>query len=174
MGAKSDFSYTVSVSKNSRVGWAVVPVAVLLTCFSLSAQKANPRRPGADGRFASAVELTSKKGVEAKLPPHISTLLGLTHETECPVKQGVNRVGKLVRGIDVSTANKHDVVLLLVDESVNDQTLYLTSAKGTLRRIVSVKAGTGRVARVTPADRAAFEKEKQFWADRLAPASAAK
>jgi hypothetical protein len=61
-----------------------------------------------------------------------------------------------------------------VDENVNDQTLYLTSAKGTLRRIVSVKAGTGRVARVTPADRAAFEKEKQFWADRLGPASAAK
>ena len=119
-------------------------------------------------RFAGVVDRTFHQGVHAKLPPHISTLLGISQEQECAVKQGVVRAGARVRGIDVSVANKHDVVLFVVDEAANDQTLYLTSPAGKLRRVVSVKAGQGQVSRITKEDREAFEKEKQFWGNRLA------
>jgi hypothetical protein len=76
----------------------------------------------------------------------------------------------MVEGIDVSIANKSNVVLFVVDETANDQTLYLTSPAGRLRRGVVVKAGVGPGSRITDKDRKAFEVEKQFWADHLAPA----
>jgi hypothetical protein len=84
--------------------------------------------------------------------------------------QGMVRTGKVVQGFDVSLANKNDVVLFVVNETTNDQTLYLTSPEGTLRRMVSVEGGIGKVRRITNQDRKAFEKEKQSWLDRLSPA----
>lgn len=128
----------------------------------------------AQAKFAQDAEKVFQEGVPAKLPPHISTLLGLTRETDCPVKQLSVRTGKVVQGFDVSVSNKKDIILFVVDESASDQTLYLTSPTGTLRKLVRVKAGEGAVARVTGQDKNAFEKEKQFWADRLAPARASK
>jgi len=50
----------------------------------------------------------------------------------------------------------------------------LTSRQGVLRKVVSVKQGVGEIRRITSEDKKAFEKEKQFWLDRLAPASASK
>jgi hypothetical protein len=126
------------------------------------------------GSFAQAADATFRKGVHAKLPPHISTLLGLSKEQECPVMQGVLRNGNLVQGIDVSATKKNDVVLFTVDESASEQTLYLTSPQGTLRKVVSVKAGVGDVVPITDSYQSAFKKEKQFWIDRLAPSGPAK
>jgi hypothetical protein len=80
----------------------------------------------------------------------------------------------VVQGFDVSVTNHKNVVLFVVDEATNDQTLYLTSPAGTLRKMVTVKAGVGAEARIADKDKKAFEKEKQFWIARLAPAPAAK
>jgi hypothetical protein len=96
-------------------------------------------------------------------------LLGLAMEKESPVMQGVVRAEKLVRGFDVSTANQYDVVLFAVNETTHDQTLYLTSTDGALRKIVSVKGGVGKIRPVSSEDKKLFETEKQFWLDRLAP-----
>ena len=71
-------------------------------------------------------------------------------------------------------SNKNDVVLFIVNETTNSQTLYLTSQQGVLRKVVSVEEGVGRVQKVTGEARKAFEKEKQFWLDRLAPVGAPK
>ena len=120
------------------------------------------------------MDRTLREGLHAQLPPHLSTLLGISKEKESPVMQGVVRTGKVVQGFDVSTANSNDVVLFVVNETANDQTLYLTSRAGALRKVVSVKKGVGEVSRIGAADRKAFEKEKQFWLDRLAPAAASK
>jgi len=132
--------------------------------------------PGAQvqGKFAQAAAKTLAEGVHAKLPPHLSTLLGLSKEEACPVTQSVVRTGNVVQGFDVSVTNKNDVVLFVVDETANDQTLYLTSPEGTLRKVVSVKVGVGAVARISDQDKKAFEKEKQFWVDRLVPARGSK
>jgi len=155
---------------------SAVAVASLLTVvLSVSATRApvgpSPR-PQARKRMVRAVDKTLQEGLHAKLPPHLSALLGLSKEEECPVMQGVVRTGKVVQGFDVSTANKNDVVLFVVNETINDQTLYLTSKEGVLRKVVRVEEGVGRVQKITGEDRKAFEKEKQFWLDRLAPVGA--
>lgn len=83
--------------------------------------------------------------------------------------QSVVRTGNVVRGLDVSVANQNDIVLFVVDETANDQVLYLTSPEGTLRKVISVEAGVGTVRRITDNDMKAFEKEKQFWLAQLVP-----
>lgn len=130
--------------------------------------------PHTQKKFAQAAEIANSKGLHSKLPPHISTLLGLSKETETAVLQGVVRSPNQVQGIDVSAANKEDVVLFVVDEATKDQVLYLTSPGGALRKVVKIKAGVGDTVRISPADRAAFEKEKQFWVDRLVTPAPAK
>jgi hypothetical protein len=70
--------------------------------------------------------------------------------------------------------NKNDVVLFVANETTNDQTLYLTSREAVLRKVVVVAAGTGRIQKITGENRKAFEKEKRFWLDRLAPLDASK
>src|ERR1700739_339409 len=84
-------------------------------------------KSGVQKRFALALDRTFQEGLQAKLPPHVCTLLGLAQAQECPGKQGVVRSGTMVQGIDVLIADKNDVVLFVVDETANDQTLYLTS-----------------------------------------------
>jgi hypothetical protein len=112
--------------------------------------------------------------LHAKLPPHLSTLLGISEEKECPVMQAVARTEKVVQGFDVSMATANDVVLFVVNETTNDQILYLTSREGELRKVVWVKRGIGGILRISADDRKAFEKEKQFWLDRLAPVGRSK
>ena len=145
---------------------------ILLTAMFVQATRGQVRDsagPQTRKRMVQAVDKTLQEGLHAKLPPHLSTLLGLSQEKECLVMQGVVRTGKVVQGFDVSTANKNDVVLFVVNETTNDQTLYLTSKEGVLRKVVTVEEGVGRVQEVSGEDRKGFEKEKQFWLDRLAP-----
>ena len=119
--------------------------------------------------MAEAVDRILQDGLQAHLPPHLSTLLGISNERESPVVQAILRSGDVVQGFDVSNANHNDVVLFIVDESTKNQTLYLTSPRGELRKVVSVKEGTGAVHAITAEDKEAFAKQKQFWLDRLAP-----
>jgi len=72
--------------------------------------------------MVQAVDKTLQEGPHTKLPPHLSTLLGLSREQECLVRQGLVQTGKVVQGFDVSTANKNDVVLFVVNETTKDQT----------------------------------------------------
>ncbi len=147
-------------------------LAVVTFVSAARAQVGLSPGPQARKRMVRAVDKTLQEGLHAKLPPHLSTLLGLSKEEECDVMQGVVRTGRVVQGFDVSTANKNDVVLFVVDETTNDQTLYMTSKEGDLRKIVIVKKGVGRIQNITSKDRKAFEKEKVFWLDRLAPVGA--
>ena len=83
--------------------------------------------------------------------------------------QSLKRTKTVVQGFDVSIANKEDIVLFVVNEAANDQALYLTSADGVLRRVVLVQAGVGAVRPIKEKEKKAFEKEKRFWLERLAP-----
>ena len=152
---------------------AFIVLAVVILPAAAGQAQHSPHS-NAQERLALAADSVFQDGTHAKLPPHLSTLLGVAKEEECPVMQRVVRTGNLVQGIDVSVANKNDIVLFVVDETANDQTLYLTSPDGTLRKLVSVKAGVGNAVRITDMDKNMFKKEKQFWLDRLAPSGAAK
>lgn len=152
--------------------FAVAVLLVLTVLMSVSTTRAQVQHlpsQQARKRMVRAVDKTLQEGLHAKLPPHLSTLLGLSQEKECLVMQGVVRTGEVVQGFDVSTANKNDVVLFVVNEATNGQTLYLTTKEGVLRKVVTVEEGVGRIQKVTGEDRKGFEKEKQFWLDRLAP-----
>ena len=153
---------------------ALPAILILALAFAhrCAAQTPLPQTAPAQGRFAQAVQAVSKDGAHAKLPPHISTLLGFAKEEEWLALQKIVRTGKMVQGIDVSVANKNDVVLFVVDEAANNQSLYLTSPDGVLRRVVAVKAGVGDAVRINDKVRAAFRRERLFWTGRLAPATA--
>ena len=141
----------------------------------MSAARAGPSpSPQPQERMVRAVDRTSREVLQAKLPPHVSTLLGISEEKECLVMQGLVRTEKVVEGFDVSMANRNDVVLFVANATSNDQVFYLTSRDGALRRVVSVREGIGEVLQTSGEDRKAFEKEKQFWLDRLAPVGAPK
>lgn len=158
---------------SSRFALAVVFLSTVVIPVSVTHAQVQPLpSPQARKRMVRAVDKTLHDGLHAKLPPHLSTLLGLSQEKECLVMQGMVRAGEVVQGFDVSTANKNDVVLFVVNEKKNDQILYLSSKEGVLRKVVKVEEGVGRVQKVTGEDRKVFEKEKQFWLDRLAPVGA--
>jgi hypothetical protein len=142
-------------------------------CLPVAGQ-AKPTGARGAKRLALARDKVVQDGLQATLPPHLATLLGMTKEQECAVMQGVLRTGKRVQGFDVSVENKNDIVIFVVDESSNNQNLYLTSTLGRLRKMVVVKDGVGQVSKITDADKNAFEKEKEFWLGRLAPARAPK
>ena len=165
----------VSVSKVARallIGLQVPLVAVAMV--SAEGQARSPHFSAVPDRIAQAADTIVRQGFDARLPPHVSTLLGISDEQESPVKQGVVRTGTVVQGLDVSVLNKDDIVLFVVNEGANDQSLYLTSPLGKLRKVVQVKAGVGTVVPITDEEQNAFRKEKQFWIDRLVPAGASK
>lgn len=152
-------------------------VAFLLTvaAFLAAGQAPSTSGSGTSDRIARAADTVLTAGLQAKIPPHVSDMLGISSDQkECEVSQQFERNGKLVRGFDVSRADKSNIVLFVVDEATNRQTFYLTSGRGTLRRVLAVREGTGNVLRVTAKEKAAFEKELQYWLDRIVPRSTSK
>jgi hypothetical protein len=102
-------------------------------------------------------------------------MLGISGDRkECLVSQRFERNGKVVRGFNVSLADKNNIVLFVTDEAANEQTYYLTSGRGGLRRVVAVRGGTGHVLQVTGKEKASFERELQFWLDRIVPGRTSK
>ncbi len=164
------------VRLNIRGLGSLVEVVILMLAVSLPAIGQAKHGPGPQVQhgLGPAAAKVLREGLDAKLPPHLATLLGLSQESEFPVKQGVMRTGKMVQGFDVSVEDKKDIILFVVDEAAKNQTLYLTSAQGRLRKMVSVTNGVGSVAKITDEDKKAFEKEKEFWLGRLAPPKTSK
>jgi hypothetical protein len=147
-------------------------VAFLLTVATFLVAGQAPSAPGSATRqrIARAADTVLTAGLQAKIPPHESDMLGISSDQkECEVSQQFERNGKLVRGFDVSRADKSNIVLFVVDEATNEQIFYLTSGRGTLRRVLAVREGTGHVLPMTGKEKAAFEKELQFWLDRIVP-----
>jgi hypothetical protein len=145
-------------------------LALGIVAFSLAhAQKTSA--PKTEKRLALAVRRTLEQGHDVFLPPHISHLLGISpDEQKVPVKQ-VAEMGETIKGFEVSAANHDDIVIFVENPSHGESTFYLLSATGTARRVVSVKAGVGYDRAPTAADRTALAREKQYWLDRLVPAT---
>jgi hypothetical protein len=128
--------------------------------------------PKTDKRLALAVNKTLEQGHDAFLPPHISHLLGISpDEHKVPIKQFAE-MGEIIRGFEVSAEKHDDIVIFVENRSQGDTTFYLISARGSLRRVVSIKAGVGYDRAPTAADRTDLAAEKQYWLDRLVPATA--
>ena len=141
-------------------------LAVVGALCTLAAQTQKPAAPKAKTRLASAIDRTLEQGHDAILPPHVSTLLGISQEQEVPVKQFVE-MGELIRGFEVSTAEHNHVVIFVEKRAEKETTYYLTSRSGVVRRILSVRDGVGYARLPSKDDKDAFQKEKQTWVDKL-------
>ncbi len=119
------------------------------------------------GRFSKVIDKTLANGRNAVLPPHISHLLGISPaEKEVPVKQFVEMKND-IRGFEVGSLQRGDVVLFVEDRASHDTMFYLTSPTGKLRRVLAVRGGVGYDRAPTQADWKVFEKEKSYWLGRL-------
>ena len=156
-------------------GLAGLVVTILLMVMLPAVRGAGQQTPrsAAPAKFAQAADKVFQEGISAYLPPHLSKMLGLSSkEEQCLVIQNFVRNEKVVQGFDISFANKNDIVLFVVNETTRDEAYYLTSPQGRLRKVVLVKSGQGDTAQINDKDHKAFQKERQFWLDRLVPASA--
>ena len=128
-----------------------------------------PRKPAAHPKaeLAAAAHTAVQRGFQAELPPHISTLLGLTYEEKCTVLQMVLRSRGSIQGMEVTEKNHNKIVIFRVDEASQDQIFYLTSLSGSLQRVLSVKQGVGHVVKPTKSDIDAFREEKKMWKERV-------
>jgi hypothetical protein len=148
---------------------AITLLASIAPAAAHATRPAPPKAPAhAHAELGPAAQAAIDHGFHAALPPHISTLLGLANEQKCDVLQGIVRTAGKIQGIDVVDKNHDDIVIFTVDEASGDQTFYLTSPAGTLRKLLQVKAGVGLVVRAAKADQDAFQQEKKMWEDRLA------
>jgi hypothetical protein len=131
-------------------------------------------------RFARVVDRVVKEGVDAYMPPHISSELGIAPVGErCLVRQSsFRKQPDSIQAFNVSSLNHDDLIIFVAHASLDangrvvdlDQaTSYLTSPSGMLRKVATVVAGQGGVRRITLEDRKVFEEQKKFWLDRLAP-----
>lgn len=148
--------------------------ALLLGVASLPAHSQTKPAPKPPPRMVEAVNQTAVHGHDATLPPHISHLLGISpEEKEVPVKQFVE-ITEPVRGFDVSTAEHNDIVIFVENRVAKESTFYLTSRRGVLRKVLSIREGVGYDRAPTAADKEAFEVQKQYWLDQLAPIKSGK
>jgi len=142
---------------------------VLLPVSWLAAQSQKHVPPQTKSSLASAIDRTLDQGHDAILPPHVSHLLGISpEEHEVPVKQLV-QMGEPIRGFEISTAEHNNVVIFVESRAEKQSTFYLTSRRGTLRKVLSVIDGVGYARVPTKDDRETFDQEKQHWIDQLAP-----
>jgi hypothetical protein len=160
----------------SSSGFVLVAVLIQLVMSpAAAAQQDLSHRSQTQQRFARVADRVLREGVHAKVPPHLSFQLGISpEEKECLVKQGLVRNFDVVQGFEVSLTNKDDVVLFVANETADEQSYYLASGNGRLRKVASVKARVGGVRPITEKDKQEFAKQKQFWIDRLAPGSASR
>jgi hypothetical protein len=161
-------SARVPGNKALRRSASLFAVMLMASCW-LPAQSQKPAAPKTKTRLAMAIDQTLEQGHDAVLPPHVSNLLGISpQEREVPVKQFVE-MGALIRGFEVSTSEHNNVVIFVEDRAKKETTFYLTSRRGVLRRVLSVREGVGYRRVPNKADKDAFEKEKQDLVDKLVP-----
>lgn len=158
--------------KTLRARRLTATLTLAVGAFSLWAHSQKASTPNTPQRFAQAVNKTLAQGHDAFLPPHISHLLGISpDEQKVPVKQFAE-MGQTVRGFEVSAEKHDDIVIFVENPSQGENIFYLVSARGSARRVVSVKAGVGYDRVPTAADRKDLATEKQYWLDRLVPVAA--
>ena len=100
----------------------------------------------------------------AKLPPHVSSVLGLADPAQgVEVRQLLAREGQRVRTYNVSVAHHRELVLFNADEQTGTVSAYLLSPAGRLRQAVSYHAGGDPQVLQAHEAREGFAREVRFW-----------
>ena len=130
---------------------------------------------GALGADASAAHLLHglvaaavRSGQDAKLPPHLSVLLGVSStESSTPVRQLGFKNGDDIKTLNVCAADHRNVVLMSVGAN-NRARAYLMSPDGVLRKAITYEiGGVPRELRIADA-KVEFLQERALWFERAA------
>jgi hypothetical protein len=122
--------------------------------------------------FRRFSEFVLRNGVDAKISPNISQMLGLVPvPAVVEVKQASHREGQVIRTFNVGKEKHEDIVIWTWEQNGRSRlTFYLTSPAGTLRETVrseQVPGGEYQAVHVPiSAAKAGFQKEKQYWLER--------
>jgi hypothetical protein len=102
---------------------------------------------------------------EARLPPHLSVLLGISvSETATPVWQLSRKSSDALRLFNVCQ-NNHDNVVLTTLRAGNQSAAYLMSASGVLLKAIVYQVG-GATQELSLAEaRKPFARQRDFWLD---------
>jgi hypothetical protein len=110
------------------------------------------------------IEHAVASGVDAKLPPVLSVVLGVTsREQATPVRQIVVHADRKVRTFNVCASDHNKLVLASVDEQTQVTTAFLVSPKGNLRKGVAYTAGNPAELLSDEAARPALARELEYW-----------
>ena len=136
---------------------SLVGVALTITVASAPARAATPWLP-------EFVDRAVRSGVDAKVSPNLSYVLGLATTSEATaVRQFVVREGSLVRTFNVCTGDHKKIVLMTIDEEKHATTAFLISSKGTLRKAVSYTSGGPSALVPEGTAKPALRHELDFW-----------
>lgn len=125
---------------------------------------------GVPPRLAAIVDEALVAGTEARLPPNLALVLGLSGTLQpAPVRQIAARVEHAVRAFNVSLANHRDLVIFTVDEQTQVTTAFLLGPDGRLRKAVAYRAGAEPVTLSQSSARKPFARELAFWAGGMRP-----
>ena len=115
-------------------------------------------------------EQALRDGVDAKLPPILSVVLGIAaSEQSTPVRQIVVRIEHKVRGFDVCVADHSKLVIFTADESTQTTNMYLLTPAGKLKKAIAYAAGEPARELTAAESRADFARETRYWSDRAHP-----
>jgi len=142
---------------------ASASLAALLLVHCALAAEAPPTRV-----LSALVQAALHSGQDAKLPPHLSVLLGLSaSETSTPVRQLEFKNGDDIKTLNVCASDHQSVVLMSVGTNKR-VSAYLMSSDGVLRKaIVYQVGGDTRELRLAEAS-GAFLQERKLWLERSA------
>jgi hypothetical protein len=146
---------------NERRVWSLVAVALasLALASFASAQ-------GAPHSLKGVIDAVVQKGLDSKLPAHLSLVLGLNKgEQATPMKQAVMRDGTTVRTFNVRTSKHDDVVMMTYNEQSRSMKAYLVSPDGKLLKAVAYQAGAPATQRSAAEARSDFAAEIKFWTE---------
>ena len=145
-----------------KIGTSGFLAALLLALLALGAEA--PAAHLLNGLVAAAVS----SGQDAKLPPHLSVLLGISAtETSTPVRQLGFKNGDDIKTLNVCAADHHNIVLMSVGSN-NRANAYLMSADGVLRKAITYEVGGAtRELRISDG-KGDFLRERTLWFERAA------
>lgn len=121
-------------------------------------------------RLAALVDEALGAGSDARLPPNLALVLGLSDTLQpAPVRQIAARVEHEMRAFNVSLVNHRNLVIFTVDEQTQVTTAFLLGPDGLLRKAVAYSAGAEPVTLSSASARKPFARELAFWSGGLRP-----
>lgn len=153
------------MSRPVRLSWFAALLAAALLAAALLGAAAHAAAAHAAASWAETLATRAlKEGPAAQLPPHLTTVLGLSSDGQgLAVRQLVSRDGFTVRTFNVGAQPPHRMVVMVADEAAHRTIAYLLTPHGHLRRALQYGAGEAPQELSAAAAQPGFAAEARYW-----------